>query len=193
MNSRVLATGCIAFMSVVLVSAQVTGPAGQTPAAPPRPAPAPAARPAPVVQPAAARASVQAPGAEAHRATLDKYCVTCHNEKLNTANLKLDKLDLATSRPGDWRKSCPEIAGGDDAAIRDAASRSRDAREPHWLVEGELDRERGNASAAAWPSPPESHRVRERDSRPARPRSRSDQVPAVGRFDAMASTTWLER
>ena len=30
----------------------------------------------------------------AQRAVLDKYCVTCHNDRLNTGNLKLDKLDL---------------------------------------------------------------------------------------------------
>jgi len=36
----------------------------------------------------------QPPDAAAHRATLDKYCVTCHNSKLKTANLELDKLDL---------------------------------------------------------------------------------------------------
>src|SRR5438046_1052989 len=28
------------------------------------------------------------------RAVLDKYCVTCHNERLRTANLTLDKMDL---------------------------------------------------------------------------------------------------
>jgi hypothetical protein len=31
---------------------------------------------------------------ETQRAVLDKYCVACHNERVNTANLKLDKLDL---------------------------------------------------------------------------------------------------
>src|SRR5271154_1158306 len=29
------------------------------------------------------------------RAFLDKYCVTCHNQKTRTAALELDKLDLA--------------------------------------------------------------------------------------------------
>src|SRR5262245_23556559 len=29
------------------------------------------------------------------RALLNEYCVTCHNEKLKTAGLALDKLDLA--------------------------------------------------------------------------------------------------
>ena len=36
-----------------------------------------------------------APDASATRAALDQYCVTCHNQKLKTANLLLDQLDLA--------------------------------------------------------------------------------------------------
>ena len=31
----------------------------------------------------------------AQRAVVDKYCVGCHNAKLSTANLELDKLDMA--------------------------------------------------------------------------------------------------
>jgi cytochrome c553 len=46
--------------------------------------------PAPV--PAAPAASVTA---AAVRATLDTYCVTCHNERLKTANLLLDHVDVA--------------------------------------------------------------------------------------------------
>jgi cytochrome c5 len=34
-------------------------------------------------------------GVATQRAVLDKYCVGCHNSKLKTANLELDKLDLA--------------------------------------------------------------------------------------------------
>src|SRR5215207_4096030 len=33
--------------------------------------------------------------ADGHRATLDKYCVTCHNEKTKTAGLTLDTMKLA--------------------------------------------------------------------------------------------------
>jgi len=29
--------------------------------------------------------------AEKHRATLDQYCVTCHNDRLKTSNLSLEK------------------------------------------------------------------------------------------------------
>jgi cytochrome c5 len=34
------------------------------------------------------------PGAAPPRAVFDKYCVTCHNERLRVANLTLDKMDL---------------------------------------------------------------------------------------------------
>ncbi len=37
------------------------------------------------------QAAAQAPS----RALLDRYCVTCHNERLQTANLMLDRVDLA--------------------------------------------------------------------------------------------------
>src|SRR5579862_7467537 len=40
------------------------------------------------------------------RALLDRYCVTCHNEKLRTAGLALDQLDLADvhARADVWEK-----------------------------------------------------------------------------------------
>jgi hypothetical protein len=53
---------------------------------------APAPAPKPVIKPAA---GVQAPDVTTQRAMVNQYCVTCHNAKLNTANLQLDKLDLA--------------------------------------------------------------------------------------------------
>src|ERR1041384_3949061 len=36
----------------------------------------------------------QAVGGMAPRAVFDKYCVTCHNQKLKTAGLTLDTLDV---------------------------------------------------------------------------------------------------
>ena len=48
------------------------------------------------------------------RALLDKYCVTCHNEKLKTGGLALDKMDV--NRIGDgaetWEKVVRKIHGG---------------------------------------------------------------------------------
>src|SRR5918995_883826 len=56
------------------------------------PAAAQAAAPAAVSR-AAQRAAVPA-SAEQQRALLDKYCVSCHSERLKTANLSLQGLDL---------------------------------------------------------------------------------------------------
>ena len=65
-----------------------------------------------------ARPSAQqtAPQAEAstHRRTLDRYCVTCHNQKLATAGLKLDEADVGN--PGDgaetWEKVVRKLRTG---------------------------------------------------------------------------------
>src|SRR5579863_2125316 len=50
----------------------------------------------------------------AQRAILDQYCVTCHNQKLKTAGLLLDKMDLA--HVGDqaeaWEKVVRKLRAG---------------------------------------------------------------------------------
>src|SRR6185437_777320 len=58
--------------------------------------------PAPVMSPAS------------QRALLDKYCVTCHNQKLKTAGLTLDKLDVAHVADGaeSWEKVVRKLHGG---------------------------------------------------------------------------------
>ena len=107
MYQKVLVTGCLAIVSVVLVggqsvppqrpvaAAQQRAPAAQAPSTPaPRPAPsAPAAAPAQDVA--------------AQRALIDQYCVVCHNEKLKTANLLLDKIDIA--RLSDHREIAEKV------------------------------------------------------------------------------------
>src|SRR5262245_41941629 len=59
---------------------------------------------------AAAPAAVEPPD----RALLDKYCVTCHNERLHTGGLALDTLDLA--KAGDqaevWEKVVTKLGAG---------------------------------------------------------------------------------
>ena len=49
-----------------------------------------------------------------HRALLDQHCVTCHNERLQTAGLTLDTIDLA--RVGDrsevWEKVVRKLRAG---------------------------------------------------------------------------------
>jgi len=48
------------------------------------------------------------------RATLDQYCVTCHNERLNTANLALDKLDPSHMEQNSeiWEKVVRKLRAG---------------------------------------------------------------------------------
>src|SRR5436190_11780335 len=55
-----------------------------------------------------------APTASAQRALLDQYCVTCHSDKLKTANLSLEKLDLTTAgdHPELWEKVIRKLRAG---------------------------------------------------------------------------------
>ncbi len=55
---------------------------------------------------------VMSPASE--RALLDKYCVTCHNEKLKTGGLMLDKMDVNHIGDGaeTWEKVVRKIHGG---------------------------------------------------------------------------------
>jgi cytochrome c5 len=52
--------------------------------------------------------------ADQHKVLLDKYCVTCHNQKLNTGNLALDRADI--TRPGDdagtWERVVRKLKNG---------------------------------------------------------------------------------
>jgi len=77
-----------------------------------------------------------------YRALLDRYCVTCHNQRLRTAELTLDTLDL--EHPGGaaatWEKVVRKLRGG----IMPPTGRPRPERQAiegfvSWL-EGELDR-----------------------------------------------------
>src|SRR5688500_18972981 len=68
-KTRLLVAGGIAVVSVILVSGQ----SGQ----------------------AARQAAPAVPAALSPRAVVDKYCVSCHNARLKTADLEMDQLDLA--------------------------------------------------------------------------------------------------
>jgi hypothetical protein len=50
----------------------------------------------------------------AHRALLDRYCIGCHNQKLKTAGLALDKADVTSPRAGAeiWEKVIRKVRGG---------------------------------------------------------------------------------
>jgi mono/diheme cytochrome c family protein len=53
-------------------------------------------------------------GPSPHRALVNRYCVTCHNERLQTANLMLDKMDLDNVATGAevWEKVVRKLRTG---------------------------------------------------------------------------------
>ncbi len=56
----------------------------------------------------------QANAAPSHREVLDTYCVTCHNQRLKTAGLSLDTMDLAkvSDKPEVWEKVVRKLRSG---------------------------------------------------------------------------------
>ena len=62
----------------------------------------------------AALAFQAAPTASPQRALLDRYCVTCHNQRLKTANLTLDAMavDHVAAGAETWEKVVRKIRGG---------------------------------------------------------------------------------
>jgi hypothetical protein len=93
--------------------------------------------------------SSPAPNA-AQRALVDRYCVTCHNQRTKTAGLALDSLDLAhvDKEAETWESVIRKLRGG----VMPPAGRPRPDRATYngfrvWL-ENELDR-----AAAAHPNP----------------------------------------
>ena len=107
---------------------------------------------------AAAALHAQEPTPAATRAALNQYCVTCHNERLKTAGLTLDTMDLGNV-PADaavWEKVIRKVRSGGmppsgarrpDRATADAIAT--------WL-EATLDRA---AEAAPRPGRPLVHRL----------------------------------
>ena len=111
------------------------------------------AKPAPAKPVAASPAPTQS-----HKATLDRYCVTCHSDRLKTAGLTLESIDTTNipGAPDVWEKVVRKVRVGmmppQGSPAPDAASR---AALVSWLT-GELD-----AHAAAHPDPgrPLVHRL----------------------------------
>jgi len=64
--------------------------------------------------PTLAQQKTPAANAASARALLDKYCVTCHNARLKTANLTFDTMDLGhVSNDGAvWEKAVRKLRGG---------------------------------------------------------------------------------
>ena len=92
MKKTFLAVSCIAAAIAVSLLA-VPGASAQTPAAP------------------AAKTSISGPEV---RTLLDQYCVGCHNQKLKTADLTLDKLDPThvEGNPEKWEKVVHKLRAG---------------------------------------------------------------------------------
>ncbi len=65
-------------------------------------------------QPLVATAPAPTPSSTPHRALLDRYCVTCHNDRLRTADLALDTLDLehVGEAPEVWEKVVRKLRAG---------------------------------------------------------------------------------
>jgi mono/diheme cytochrome c family protein len=62
----------------------------------------------------AAPQNPSSPNATAPRAVFDKYCVTCHNQKLRTAGLALDALDVAnpSAKSEVWERVIVKLRAG---------------------------------------------------------------------------------
>ena len=122
----------------------------------------------------------------ARRALLDKYCVTCHNDRLKTANLSLQGLDLThvADHAELWEKVIRKTARGRHAAAGHAAATARRVRRAARLARGGDRSRRGHADVArvGGAASVEPHRVRERHSRPARSADRRRDAAAAGRF-----------
>ena len=86
-----------AALAAVLAGAAGAGAAG------PRPQP-----------PGGSPAQTTAPAPLAPRALLDRYCVTCHNQRLQTGGLALDTLDVSRvgGAPDVWERVVLKLRGG---------------------------------------------------------------------------------
>src|SRR4249919_3424552 len=64
--------------------------------------------------PGAASQAATTPATTSERALLDKYCVTCHNQRLKTAGLMLDKADVNDigAAPEIWEKVISKTRSG---------------------------------------------------------------------------------
>ena len=117
------------------------------------------------------------PPASSHRRTIDRYCVTCHNEKLKTAGLMLDVADVGNPGAGAevWEKVVRKLRTSTmpPPNMPQPSVEERGAL-LSWL-ETTLD-QAAAAQAESWAhgdaAPSESHRVSKRDQRSAPPRDR---------------------
>ena len=164
----------LAGILAALSSARLTGQrTASPPSAPPRSTALTAATP----QAAPAARATHAAAAAANRALLDRYCVTCHNDRVKTANLSLQGLDLARSAttPSCGRRSSASCA---PASCRRPTCRGRRWPSTRGCATGSrwrsIDGRRQSDARRGRAAPAESHRVRQRHPRSARPADRRD-------------------
>jgi len=96
-----LATTCVAWFVLIVSLGSQARPSAQQPAPPAKSA-----------QPSSPIGAVSE--ASSQRQTLDRYCVTCHNQRLVTAGLKLDDADVANPGAGAeiWEKVVRKLRTG---------------------------------------------------------------------------------
>src|SRR5437879_6371105 len=109
-------------------------------------------------------ANPSGPPAATARAIIDQYCVPCHNQRLKTAGLMLDKLDSTEVRKDAevWEKVVRKLRAGmmppsglprPTPAIYEALIIDRKRTRP----------QHRNPPASAGSAQPQSHRIRECD------------------------------
>ena len=86
--------------------------------------------------------SAQSPSAPQQRATIDQYCVTCHNQRLKTGGLSLEALEIANVQANaeTWENVVRKLRVG---AMPPHGVRRPDQKTTDSLIawlEGELDR-----------------------------------------------------
>ena len=106
---KTLFVTCLAMICAMLGYAQPAGRRLQSAATSPKPGASASA-----VAPAHPAVTDPASAAK-YRALLDRYCVTCHSDRIKKANLTLEKLDLTTStgdHPELWEKVVRKLRAG---------------------------------------------------------------------------------
>ena len=92
-----------------------------------------------------------------HRRLLDRYCVTCHNERLKTAGLRLDQIDVSTPdvEPEVWEKVVRKLHTGIMPPANMPQPSEADRRALLTWLETELD-----SAATARPNPGRTETLR---------------------------------
>ena len=125
-------------------------------------------------------------GAAPHRAVLDRYCVSCHNERLRTAGLALDTANIEQVAEGAevWEKVATKLRTG-GMPPRPPAPGRPDLRQVR-VVARDPARPRIRDAAGSGPHrdlpPPEPGRVPKHHPRPARARRRGQRAAAGRRY-----------